>query len=147
MIFRNDDRARKNYEKHQRPLLAALDGGLIDSELDMLCGFSSFKKSTSAESIKSNYTFSGDFPIFTFHLRKVQEYMAQQQPNKVKAIWQDKMDLRLWYTFWAVVVFGVIGLILSLIQTICTGIQTAFAIKAYREQQSVGQVQTAMLHF
>jgi hypothetical protein len=138
MIFRNDDQARKNYEKHQRPLLATLDGGLIDSELDVLCGFSNFKKSIGAESIKNNYSFSGDFPIFTSRLRNVQEYMAQQQPNKIKAIWEDKMDLRLWYTFWAVVFFGTMGLILSLIQTICAGIQTAFAVKGYREQLKSG---------
>ncbi|RDW67053.1 hypothetical protein BP5796_09802 [Coleophoma crateriformis] len=136
LIFRNDDRARRNYEKHQRPQLATLDGGLIDSKLDVLCGFSSFKQSTKTESIKDNYSFEGDFPIFTPHLRKIQEYMLEQQPRKMKAIWQDKMDLKLWYAFWTVVFFGVVGIILSLIQTICAAIQTAFAIKAYREQQS-----------
>lgn len=42
-------------------------------------------------------------------------------------IWRDKRNVEKWWTFWAVVLFGSIGVLLSLAQVALAGAQVYYA--------------------
>ncbi|KUJ06620.1 uncharacterized protein LY89DRAFT_602958 [Mollisia scopiformis] len=72
-----------------------------------------------------------DFPIFSSRLYNIQADIKRQLPNQISHLWRDKSDILRWYTFWAVVIVGGLGLFFALVQIVESAIQVEYAVKAY----------------
>ena len=53
------------------------------------------------------------FPIYEQRLRELRSYMDSQQPKGLRALWKDKRNSNTYYTFWFVVVFGSLSVLLG----------------------------------
>jgi hypothetical protein len=69
------------------------------------------------------YDIHDDFPIFGPRLRLINKLVLLSRPKGIKELWKDKRDTLQWYTFWAVVIIGGFGLVLSICQTALAAIQ------------------------
>ena len=79
-----------------------------------------------SESIRS---FS-DFPRFGSRLREVKFYMDNQKPSEGYQMWKDKRDRVQYVTFWAVLVFGTISIVLALVSIAVSSAQTVAAFRS-----------------
>ena len=76
------------------------------------------------------------FPHFAARIVKLRRYMDRRKPRGWRQLYRDNRDSLSYYTFWAVIFFGSLSLVLALLSTI-TGIVQAWAsVKAL--QQSGG---------
>lgn len=69
------------------------------------------------------YDLHDDFPIFEKRLRILSNQIALSRPKGLKELWKDDRDKLQWYTFWAVVIIGGSGLVLSICQTGLAAVQ------------------------
>ncbi|KAK4864959.1 hypothetical protein LT330_001582 [Penicillium expansum] len=144
LLFKADRKSRKLYQTTERTKASLIKPNndskpYIDPVLDELCGnhiSSSFFKF--GEPVREYYDSITDFPIFKDRLRRIQDYMQGIQPNRFVSLWRDQRDLRLWYTIWMVIIFGVISIVLGLIAMFLTAIQVDYAKKAYELQVKQG---------
>ena len=70
------------------------------------------------------------FPIFQQRIRILKYYMNQRKARSLHDLWRDKRDTLSWYTFWAVIIVGGVGLILTLASLSVSSAQTAAAFRA-----------------
>ena len=89
------------------------------------------KRSASTVTVRDIFTQEADFPIFAARLHILQEYVRNQPRSGMKAVWHDRKDMKDWYTFWAVIAFGSIGVVIGICQIVLQAVQTAWTIKAY----------------
>ncbi|KAH8720584.1 hypothetical protein HC256_000974 [Beauveria bassiana] len=73
------------------------------------------------------YSSREDFPHFGDRLLAVQRYNLSQQPSRVRDLWRDRRNPLQWYTFWAVLWVGGIGIMLSVFQLIAAIMQTYYS--------------------
>lgn len=73
---------------------------------------------------------SSHFPRFGSRLREIKFYMDNQRPSGWYQIWKDKRDRVQYVTFWAVLVFGTISIILALISIAVSSAQTVAAFRS-----------------
>ena len=73
------------------------------------------------------YRLKRDFPILRSRLAILSHQMSSMKPQGWKELWKDKRDSAHWLTFWAVIVIGGAGLLLSLIQVLLQAVQLAEA--------------------
>jgi hypothetical protein len=71
------------------------------------------------------YRLSRDFPILRSRIAVLRQQMTNLKPRGWREIWNDKRDSAQWYTFWAVIVFGGAGIVLSFIQAVLQALQLA----------------------
>ena len=142
LIFRDDRRARKIYQRSERERAFLVKSGqrpYVDPCLDELSGndiSTSWFKLRSA--VRDSYDADNDFPIFRDRLQKIQDHMKEIQPNRLMSLWRDRRDLRLWYTIWVVIILGVISLIVSIVSMFLSVAQVNFARMAYELQLRQG---------
>ncbi|QPC78202.1 hypothetical protein HYE68_008954 [Fusarium pseudograminearum] len=72
---------------------------------------------------KRIYNLQADFPILGAKLRFLAQEVQSQEPKSLRQLWKDKRNTLQWWTFWAVIIFGGVATLLSLIQTILAGLQ------------------------
>ncbi|KAK1832511.1 hypothetical protein QBC39DRAFT_227705, partial [Podospora conica] len=123
-------RTHKLYRKND-PASVGLVGE--DPLLHDLCGNRS-KGNKHLEAIdafpeKLLYSAESDFPVFGDRLLTLQNYITAQSPNSIKALWYDRRDIHRFWTFWAVIIFGALSIVLSVIQTVLGGVQVHYAKK------------------
>ena len=53
----------------------------------------------------------------------LQQQLATSKPRGWKELWRDKRDSAQWVTFWAVIIIGGLGLLLSLLQVVVAILQ------------------------
>lgn len=70
------------------------------------------------------------FPTYERKIRILKSYMAQQKARTLRDLWRDRRDTLSWYTFWAVLVVGGAGIILTLASLGVSTAQTVAAFKA-----------------
>jgi hypothetical protein len=70
-----------------------------------------------------------DFPLLGERLLEIQKYNEQQRPAKTRTMIRDKRQPAQWYTLWAVLLIGSLGLILSFLQLAATVVQVVYAVK------------------
>lgn len=70
------------------------------------------------------------YDIWGDRLRQLKAYMDGQKPGGIRGLWVDKRDSSQWFTFWAVVIFGSIGLLLSFLGLIVGIVQAVGTFKA-----------------
>ena len=73
--------------------------------------------------------FCGHFPTFKQRIYLLERYMLQQRAKTLKDLWRDRRDKLSWYTFWAVIIIGGFGLILTIASL---GISTAQTVAAFQ---------------
>ena len=71
-----------------------------------------------------------DFPRFGPRLRELKYYMDNQKPSGWYQMWKDRRDRVQYVTFWAVLVFGMISIVLALVGIAVSSAQTVAAFKA-----------------
>lgn len=64
------------------------------------------------------------FPHYGDRLRTIRAYMDSQRPSGFKALWVDKRDLHAYYTFWLVIMFGALSVLLAMFALATTIAQT-----------------------
>ena len=75
------------------------------------------------------------YGIFENRLRELKAYMDSQKPGGIRALWRDKRDTLQWYTFWAVIIVGSLGIFLSFLGLIVTTVQTIGTFKGLEKHQ------------
>ena len=76
---------------------------------------------------RTTYRLRRDFPILRSRIAILQQHLLNTKPRTWKEIWTDKRDSPQWYTFWTVLIFGLIALLLALIQVILQAVQISQA--------------------
>jgi hypothetical protein len=97
-----------------------------DSLLPLLCGRKSLDCSAFAQE-KEFYRPHRDFPILRSRIATLHQQMSKMKPRGWGELWRDKRDSAQWFTFWAVIIIGGSGILLSLIQVLLQAAQLAGA--------------------
>jgi hypothetical protein len=137
LLFADDRQARFVFRKTERGRAELARGTPIEPCLDNLCGMNVPRKSSLRifrSPLTVSYSKTTDFPLLADRLSELQSYISAQQPNRLTALWHDRRNLLSWYTFWAVLIFGIVGISCSIIQTALAVVQTAIAWKTYQAQ-------------
>ena len=92
-----------------------------DQVLPMLCG----KKSCPALDLheRETYYLPEDFPVLRYRISVLQTHLSRSVPRTWSQLWRDKRDSAHWLTFWAVIAYGALGILLALIQVILQFVQ------------------------
>jgi hypothetical protein len=85
-------------------------------------------------SILRYYPLSGSFnwsgSHFEEQLRMLKAYMDGKKPRTIGQLWRDARDATSWWTFWAVLFFGISSLVLALGALIVSVVQTVGTFRA-----------------
>lgn len=71
------------------------------------------------------YNLARDFPILRSRLSILTRHLSLRKPRSWRELWQDKRDSAQWFTFWAVLVIGGLGIMLAFMQVILQIVQIA----------------------
>jgi len=119
--------------KESRKVFKQIGSHMDDITLQQLC---SSKEPLFPELFKERdfYRLKRDFPVLRSRLAILSHQMSSMKPRGWKELWkdkrdsaQDKRDSAQWLTFWAVIVIGGAGILLSLIQVLLQAVQLAQA--------------------
>lgn len=72
------------------------------------------------------FSLVSDFPILHDRFEALQTHLACQKARGLIQLWRDKRSTEAWYTFWAVVLIGGVGLFLSFVQTVLQIMQVLY---------------------
>ncbi|KAF1955968.1 hypothetical protein CC80DRAFT_473977 [Byssothecium circinans] len=99
-----------------------LPEGCEDRGLSELC---SRKQSNFAMNPRelNSYGLSKNFPILRSRLAVLAHHFSTKRPRTWKELWNDRRDSASWFTFWAVLIIGGIGIILAFMQVILQIVQ------------------------
>lgn len=126
ILFSQQKNARELYSKHFRVLNSRQDHE-VDPLRDEICGTPSHSNALfdhiDAFPEKSTYWSDSDLPNLGDRLLELQDFVVSQDSGTFRALWYDVRDLNRFWTFWAVVLFGVTSVVLSMIQTVLAGLQ------------------------
>lgn len=132
VLFRDDPSARKFYKRLRKTICADVGTPSVDPCLDQECGYKQRHNPQQANSETSEiYRKSVLFPILSDRLTVLQQFAAEEQTNSFWGPLRDKSDTKERSQFIVVVIFGVIALMLALLNTILAAFQTAYSIKSY----------------
>lgn len=116
LLFGQTKRARGLFRSVD-PFAQGTLKGSRDPLLGALCG----KKACLAFSglaQKEKYYLPQDFPILRYRIAVLQRQLATTTPRTWVQLWRDKRDSANWLTFWAVILFGAFGSLMSLLQVV-----------------------------
>jgi hypothetical protein len=78
---------------------------------------------------RDTYHLSGDFPVLKSRIAALSFHLSSKRPRTWKQLWNDKRDSGSWLTFWAVLIFGGIGVMIAFVQVILQILQVALQIR------------------
>lgn len=70
------------------------------------------------------------YPEYEDRLRVLKAYMDSKKPKGFRGLWRDKRDTYSYYTFWGVIIFGSVSVLLALLSLIASVLQTIATWKA-----------------
>lgn len=73
---------------------------------------------------RETYYLPRDFPILRYRISTLQRHLAKSAPRTWTQLWRDKRDSANWLTFWALIAFGALGVLLALLQVILQFVET-----------------------
>ena len=73
------------------------------------------------------YRLPRHFPMLRFRIAVLEKQLAMSKPRGWRELWRDKRDSAQWVTFWAVIIIGGIGVLLSLCQVMLGALQVAWS--------------------
>jgi hypothetical protein len=94
-----------------------------DTFLAELCGRKRCKMVFAED--RDSYDLARYFPMYRSKLMALDQYMSKRRPRTWKELWQDKRDSAQWFTFWAVLILGGLGVVLTLIQVVLQIVEIA----------------------
>ena len=94
----------------------------IDAFLMTLCGEKTYEARPKLRE-RDIYDLPRDFPVYRSRLAVLLSHLNARKPRSWKQLWQDKRDSASWLTFWVVLIFGGLGLLLTLLQVILQIVQ------------------------
>lgn len=121
LLFGQDQRSRKLFK--QQFIKGETSPHGMDALLLQLCTQAVRSPRTTSRD-KECYRLGRDFPILRQRIAILQHQLTHVKPRGWRAIWRDRRDSAQWYTFWAVIVFGSVGTLLAITQTVLQGVQT-----------------------
>jgi len=71
-----------------------------------------------SEELSPYYYPDSDFPFLGRRILDLQAFVGGRNPHNWKGLWNDRRNIALWWTFWAVIIIGGSTIILQFIQTI-----------------------------
>ena len=71
------------------------------------------------------YSLADDFPMLRAKVAALDKFLSQRKPRTWKQLWHDKRDGGQWFTFWAVLIVGGVGLVLAFVQVVLQILQLA----------------------
>lgn len=89
------------------------------------------------DSDRENYK---DFPYFGERLRHLNKILASHKPRSLRELWKDQRDTLSWWTFWLVVVFGIISVLLALGSLVVSAWQLALIYHPVGQQATRASV-------
>ncbi|KAK4200759.1 hypothetical protein QBC40DRAFT_253763 [Triangularia verruculosa] len=108
--------ARSRHIFHPKDAFPGLAQPLHDPLLKDLCkGLWPLKDSLPEP--KSVYYLPNDFPMLSAKLDYLYNRLSQAEPTTLRQLWRDTRNTNQWYTFWAVIFYGTLGLVLAVVQT------------------------------
>ncbi|MCJ1250493.1 hypothetical protein MMC30_007721 [Trapelia coarctata] len=122
LLFGQNKAARQLFRR-LRPFENIPEAGR-DRFLMTLCGQKHCRTTLKAPE-RESYDLPHDFPILRSRLAILLRHLSNKKPRTWKEIWQDKRDSASWLTFWAVLVIGGLGIILTLLQVVLQIVQIA----------------------
>lgn len=72
---------------------------------------------------QDEYSIASDLSLLGPRLLALQTFNLRQKPRNFWALWRDKRDQPKWYTFWVVLIVGVLALILAIAQVALSAAQ------------------------
>ena len=78
---------------------------------------------------KKGFVPYAQFPIFETRLRQLRHYMDNQKPRGFRQLWVDRRDSLNYYTFWGVIIIGVLAILLALVSL---AVSIAQAVASFR---------------
>lgn len=76
---------------------------------------------------RESYDLQHDFPILRSRIATINYHLSARKPRTWKDLWRDKRDSAQWFTFWAVLIIGGLGLLFSFIQVVLQIAQLALS--------------------
>ncbi|KAI9841902.1 MAG: hypothetical protein M1837_000288 [Sclerophora amabilis] len=93
-----------------------------DHLLARLCGRKRVEDDFTHIVERDSYRLNRDFPILRSKIVVLHRQLSNMKPRGLRQLWRDTRDSVQWFTFWAVLVIGGLGVVLSVIQV---GLQAA----------------------
>lgn len=79
---------------------------------------------------QSDFQAYSSYPDYEDRLRVLRAYMDSKKPKGFRGLWRDKRDTYSYYTFWGVIIFGGVSVLLGLLSLFASILQTIAAWKA-----------------
>ena len=76
---------------------------------------------------KAVYHLERDFPMLGPKLDFIHQSIRQHNPKGLRQLWRDQRNTLTWYTFWAVVFIGGMGIILTIAQVVIAALQLHYS--------------------
>lgn len=116
-------------DKRSRALFRSMDpfaelGDIKDPLLPLLSGVRS-PQYTQISGQKEIYDLSQDFPILRSRIVALHTHLSTEKPRGWSELWNDKRNSAQWLTFWAVIIFGGLGVFFAFLQVVLQILQVA----------------------
>lgn len=114
VLFGQDRRSRKLY-KRLRPF-----GDCSKREQDILLHELCSREhcDLTVDEDRQSYDLSEDFPLYSNRFKVLHQLLMNTKARTWKQLWKDKRDSAAWLTFWLLLIFGGLGVILSFMQMV-----------------------------
>lgn len=122
MLFAQDKQARKLYRRLDPFAGIPLDGR--DHLLSSLCGRKTFHTPVLSRD-QDSYDLQCQFPILRSRIAALHRLLSTSKPRGWRELWRDKRDSAGWFTFWIVLIFGGVAILLSALQVLLQILQMA----------------------
>lgn len=76
------------------------------------------------------YELSVDFPLLKEKMVVLLRHLSLRRPRTWRELWNDKRDSASWFTFWAVVIIGGLGILMAFLQLVLQTVQVVLATKS-----------------
>jgi len=127
LLFGQDKRSRK-YFRNISPF-EDLDEYCVDGVLMDICGRKQSIIPIDHSQELDEYILSSTFPVLRGKIVTLIQHLSSTRPRTWKEIWHDKRDSASWFTFWAVLIIGGIGILLAFLQVVLQIVQIMLQVK------------------
>jgi hypothetical protein len=126
---------RSFYERLPRPPWADDDTSewMKEQQTGQPQGIEELHQRILSVALRKGFVPYAQFPIFETRLRQLRHYMDNQKPRGFRQLWVDRRDSLNYYTFWGVVIIGVLAILLALASL---AVSIAQAVASFRALDS-----------
>lgn len=121
LLFGQNKKARKIFRRLEP--FGNVPKDEIDPLLAQLCGRKQSPLLEGQFKERHTYDLIHDLPVLRSRLAVLQQHLTNQKPRAWRDLWHDKRDSAQWFTFWAVVIIGGLGIFLGFLQVVLQAVQ------------------------